>query len=887
MSQTQEADDCVDRREVVPQHHISSCPTCRLIRVRDTSRATTARRLSEAYGHGVENGEQLSSPVAESDSESDSEPFEFDFEKHPTYSYRATLDFFHGAQSTRSDEPATLCSLCDHWINGLLIREWGESEVIARVCLGTFSEIESRSDCPGCHGLCQIISKHSFRPDDTKVLALELFKNRIIRTCKYRAMGAIVYKDVGGVRNQIFDSSKLIDHGFPRFEVLEKADVSPMLAQQSVNWERLFHLRNDLPNVTKEGLPNGFCLINIGEACLVEIDSANPPPYAALSYVWGKSEDEITTTMNTFTKFQRPGRFLEADVPLLFRDSFKVCSQLGVDYLWIDRICIIQDDSSKKSIQLEAMGQIYSMASFTIVSREPASVRQGLHGVSQSRIPQFSIPLGDMLLVPSGGRISMLDSTWFTRGWTYQEGALSRKLLIFGEDMVYTACRDQDNFGTEGFRASETRKAGSLCISPDTSHERYAEQVSEYSQRNLTYNSDIVNAFLGVLGSFGQHIYGLPLTIFDQAILWYPGDRQGTPRLPVTGQELPSWSWISMIGKTGYHHHSSEWNPLYSVATWAVLASDASSNDYVVELLDALSPTKHPEAAKHMGTIPGRLMPLEARTRKDPVSFAMVVHICEQYRRVEEKLAHEQTASGERDHIQPESGAFRKSKVLSFLRKMKEWFRINDKPNKPNNYYSEILSNLGKMKKRLSKEPWFGDFEMCIRQIPHDVRLEMLLRIAKPPLPNLVRQFSQSDLEAASKPGRIVVHAPKIIGMLRYDRELVGGPHLWKIGYGGRLIGVAELSDYGHQELVALKSQSASQDVVEVHCIALSMMVVRARYTPEGRGFTSVDSDLQPMVFVMVVTPPANGCSHRLGLGHVDFSNWPLRKAMVETTILE
>ncbi|KAI0535945.1 hypothetical protein GGR58DRAFT_503755 [Xylaria digitata] len=354
--------------------------------------------------------------------------------------------------------------------------------------------------------------------------------------------------------------------------------------------------------------------------------------------------------------------------------------------------------------------------------------------------------------------------------------------------------------------------------------------------------------------------------------------------------------------ETGYHHHSSEWNPLYSVATWAVLVLDASSNDYVAERLDALYPTKHLEATKHMEIIHSRFLPLEAQAREDP------------YRRVEEKLAREQTVSGERDYFQPESGAFKKSKVLSLLSKMKGWFRSNcgviapfsgergyeifgkkrdvtapflDKPNNPNKYHSEVLSNLGKIKKSLGEEPWFADFDMCIRQIPHDLRLEMLLRIAKPSLPNLVRQFSRSDLEAASKPGRIVVHAPKIIAMLKYEREIMDGTHLWKIGYEGRLIGVAELNDYRHQELQALKSQSASQDVVEVHCIALSMMVVRARYAPERKEFTSVDSDLQPMVFVMIATPPSNGCSHRLGLGHIDFSNWPLCKATVETTILE
>jgi hypothetical protein len=212
-----------------------------------------------------------------------------------------------------------------------------------------------------------------------------------MRSCEYRAAGAILYKNTEEFQHH----THIENIKCPELAVFDKNAIKPDFAKPEVNWKRLRQWYTEPPstagksNPINEVLSMGFCLVNVPGAFLVETDGVQVPNYAGLSYVWGKSSEEITTTTENFGSLKLPGRFHQKGVPLLFRDAFKVCSQLGIDHFWIDRICVIQDDQKRKSAQLEAMGRIYSKASFTIVSSEPHYINQGLPGVSQPEHHQF------------------------------------------------------------------------------------------------------------------------------------------------------------------------------------------------------------------------------------------------------------------------------------------------------------------------------------------------------------------------------------------------------------------------------------------------------------------------------------------------------------------
>lgn len=125
-------------------------------------------------------------------------------------------------------------------------------------------------------------------------------------------------------------------------------------------------------------------------------------------------------------------------------------------------------------------------------------------------------------------------STWQTRGWTYKERFLSEKVLIFGEDMVYTHSRDSDKVAPEGFEETSHDKPVYIDASLVPEDEQYSDQVNEYSTRLLLFASDKVNSLLGVLNSFGKHQYGLPNRIIEQAMSWHytcEPSRSG-PKLP-------------------------------------------------------------------------------------------------------------------------------------------------------------------------------------------------------------------------------------------------------------------------------------------------------------------------------------------------------------------
>jgi hypothetical protein len=596
-------------------------------------------------------------------------------------------------------------------------------------------------------------------------------------------------------------------------------------------------------------------LINVSKAFLVETDGVRVRSYAALSYVWGKADEEIMTTTRNFESLKFPGRFREKDVPLLFRDAFEVCSQLGINYLWIDRICVVQDEVERKSVQLEAMGQIYPKARITIVSSEPNFINQGLPGISQPRTSPLKILVGNKILVPTAHK-PRNTSTWETRGWTFQEGLLAENVLIFGRDMVYMYSRGSEMLAPEGFQESLFYKPDYISYSLAPQDKHYSDLVKEYSARILTFGSDKVNAFLGVLDCFGEHQYGLPHRIFDQAMLWHYAYEPSLSGPIISGQEFPSWSWASTVGRIEYRHLLSKDRPLFSLATWAVLQLNQASNELSVKVLDTLQLGDHSKALDHLHTIRSYVARLEAQTAYDPVVVAMAANLCERYRLIQQNALHQKEPSNRSDNV-PIAG--------------------KDDP----------LSDVRARMKPFKKAPWFKDLEDSIRQVPQEVRVETLMRIAKGTLPNLIQKFSAAEMEAALKPGKIVVHAPKKTIKLEYTQRCFDGTHIWMIGCGSKMIGTAKLSEPRHREVVASMPQDASQDKVEAHCIALSLMACRIRYRENGREDYSNTSDSYSTVFAMIVSLPSTGYSHRLGLGFIGYLEWfSLRGVPTVTTIL-
>ncbi len=107
-------------------------------------------------------------------------------------------------------------------------------------------------------------------------------------------------------------------------------------------------------------------LIDVKRRCVVD-----PPPrprYVALSYVWGNSV-QVTLERKHDARLRREGGLSDryTDIGTTIKDAMYLCEQLGEQYLWVDGLCIKQDDEEDRARQINGMNQIYSCAVFTIV----------------------------------------------------------------------------------------------------------------------------------------------------------------------------------------------------------------------------------------------------------------------------------------------------------------------------------------------------------------------------------------------------------------------------------------------------------------------------------------------------------------------------------------
>ncbi|CAO2653512.1 Nn.00g029230.m01.CDS01 [Neocucurbitaria sp. VM-36] len=306
-----------------------------------------------------------------------------------------------------------------------------------------------------------------------------------------------------------------------------------------------------------EPILRGFRLID----CSGDAYGSDPPveekpwdtEYAALSYVWGSSPDD------------------DIDWPETVLDAIKVTKELGLQYLWVDRCCINQSDLEEKAYLISRMTTVYEAAQFTIVGLGPGA-SYGLPGVRNTpRIPQpkYHLDSGNMLLsILPDPRQDILESQYWTRGWTYQEGVLSNRRIVFTDTQVYWECRcmaiqesadvtlfhipqregSSDSVLADcmlsGIFKGATYSGGSsghqddLVIADDEAYRLdhgfpineevtvrsqlrgLNEHIREFSKRNLTRDTDTLFAFQGIVGMYEatqamQLFYGIPVWVGD------------------------------------------------------------------------------------------------------------------------------------------------------------------------------------------------------------------------------------------------------------------------------------------------------------------------------------------------------------------------------------
>ncbi|CZR69058.1 uncharacterized protein PAC_18959 [Phialocephala subalpina] len=338
------------------------------------------------------------------------------------------------------------------------------------------------------------------------------------------------------------------------FEISPKVDIEFLKA--SIRACEDMHERCMLD--TKLATPDRMSIIDLHTMSIRRAPEACR--YLALSYVWGKiTEQWLTLKRETVKLLSHKNALVQACLPQTVRDAMQLCLDLGERYLWVDSLCITQDDPITQKQQIDIMDSIYASATLTIVAAAGDHADSGLPGISKwsREIKRQTITIQDIEISNTMPRLgdTAERSVWNTRGWTYQERMFSRRCIFLTEAQAFFACSQGVSY--ERKRLIETGygvEQLNPLIRSQTLQQFYFKAVQEYTVRNLTSHADILRAFQGIMNEMSrkynqEFFFGLPNKNFEDALLW---QHAGQAEKRTTSRNFPSWSWTSVNGAIKY-----------------------------------------------------------------------------------------------------------------------------------------------------------------------------------------------------------------------------------------------------------------------------------------------------------------------------------------------
>lgn len=327
---------------------------------------------------------------------------------------------------------------------------------------------------------------------------------------------------------------------------------------------------------------------------------------------------------------------MEGNLPRTFQDFIQNTRRIGIPYVWIDSLCIIQDSRADWEQEAAQMGSVYSNAYLTIAASGSADGRGGCQVVdavrsygpvdiechvnvdaSTSETPletSRTIRLWSRDTYPIGQILGIDPLT--QRGWTLQERELSPRIVHYCKDTIRWECRelrasiefpwgdpasfDVGRLFDGGSFARPTLigmpRSGSKPIDSVTKQRlSWFELVDRYTSRALTKQTDILPAFSGIARSIAEstsdeYYAGLWRSYFAHCLLWASnwhvgrGFKQHSRPSDYLG---PSWSWASVKGPVHYlswingywHSFNADPDPAYTPRL-VDMSLQASSDPY-------------------------------------------------------------------------------------------------------------------------------------------------------------------------------------------------------------------------------------------------------------------------------------------------------------------
>jgi hypothetical protein len=281
--------------------------------------------------------------------------------------------------------------------------------------------------------------------------------------------------------------------------------------------------------------------------------------YSTLSHRWGEDNFLKLTEENHESLLTSVPL---SELPKTFVDAIHISQRLGLEYIWIDSLCIIQGDAADWSKEAGSMSSVYGNSYLNIAASSAVNVHEGCFLKSPSMVDGLRVPItiNGIPLVrefrsSSVYALSTTESHLSTRAWALQERVLPSRTIHFGRRGAFWECRTTtaNEFLPGGF----PNKLGRGLLNERIRTEHFASWWSDvvrlYSKANLTYPSDKLPALCGIARRAyeergGHYLAGLwQDEDIEAQLCWRAMMPHARP-----AWRAPSWSWASVDGEVGY-----------------------------------------------------------------------------------------------------------------------------------------------------------------------------------------------------------------------------------------------------------------------------------------------------------------------------------------------
>ncbi|PVH77342.1 HET-domain-containing protein, partial [Cadophora sp. DSE1049] len=294
-----------------------------------------------------------------------------------------------------------------------------------------------------------------------------------------------------------------------------------------------------------------------GHIRLVNSSEMEEVKYIALSHCWGTAQAMTTNRAN----LEEHGHQIPIDdLPKTFREAAMITVGLDVRFLWIDSLCIVQDDLHDWEVESAKMAAVYGLSYLTIaVLHSP----DNHGGCFLTRHWQNGEILYERPFEPTSTILSNstpISTPLESRAWALQERLLSRRtLLIYPGELVWE-CMTTAACECRGLQFDAPDADGSWYQIQDlkglirprkdlTAVEaagNWLRIISFYSRLRLTRYSDTLPALSGLAAHFsqfidGQYLGGIWSGDLARSLLWECQEPAES-----VDRSLPSWSWTAV-----------------------------------------------------------------------------------------------------------------------------------------------------------------------------------------------------------------------------------------------------------------------------------------------------------------------------------------------------